>query len=73
MKRLYGAVRCRTSSTHVNEVYAEQKTQEIVSMIGERVRNVSFQSGWRGNKKDCLCIGVTLRMSVILFNYRRKE
>ena len=50
MKRLYGAVRCRTSSTHVNEVYAEQKTQEIFSMIGERVRNVSFQSGWRGNK-----------------------
>ena len=50
MKRLYGAVRCRTSLTHVNGVYAEQKTQEIFSMIGERVRNVSFQSGWRGNK-----------------------
>ena len=34
MKRLYGAVRCRTSSTHVNEVYAEQKIQDIFSMIG---------------------------------------
>ena len=36
MKRLYGVVRCRTSSTHVNEVYAEQKIQEIFSMIGEK-------------------------------------
>ena len=54
MKRLYGAVRCRTGSTHVNEVYAEQKTQEIFSMTGERVRNVNFQSGWRGNKEDCV-------------------
>ena len=34
MKRLYGAVRCRTSSTYVNEVHAEQKIQEIFSMIG---------------------------------------
>ena len=33
MKRLYGAVRCRRSSTHVNEVYAEQKIQEIFSII----------------------------------------
>ena len=33
MKRLYGVVRCRTSSTHVNEVYAEQKIQEIFSMM----------------------------------------
>ena len=73
MKRLYGAVRCRTSSTHVNEVYAEQKTQEIFSTTGERVRNVSFQSSWRGNKYDCLVyIGVTLRTSEILFNDRRK-
>ena len=29
-------VRCRTSSTHVNEIYAEQKIQEIFSMIGGR-------------------------------------
>ena len=39
MKRLYGAVRCRTGSTHVSEVYAEQKTQEIFSMIEGKGEN----------------------------------
>ena len=39
MKRLCGAVRCRTGSTHVSEVYAEQKTQEIFSMIEGKGEN----------------------------------
>ena len=51
MKRLYGAVRCSTGSTDVSEVYAEQKTQEIFSMIEGKGENVSFQSGWCGRKE----------------------
>ena len=49
------------------------RTSEIPFNDRRKGKNVSFQSGWRGNKKDCLCIGVTLRTSVILFNDRRKE
>ena len=56
MKRLYGAVRCRTSSTHVNEVYAEQKIQEIFSMIGGKGKKcqLSVRLAWKQVELSCV-------------------
>ena len=49
-------VRCRTGSTHVNEVYAEQKIQEIFSMIGGKGKKyqLSVRLTWKQAGLSCV-------------------